>query len=245
MYKVGSARISENNSVRGRRGDQTGQECKIQPAYMHKYGWVGYRPKSDDVANGLSFSMACACNLNRVGYSQDDRYAVFFHGIDGELTNADCSTLVPWCVLNCGIQIDVNGIWTGNLGERLLATGQFDKVAINSIEDMCTGDILIDGRGTAHTVIVVEGRPRISNAYDIAEPVLSWGSQGGEVMKWQRFLNDFAEQGLTIDGDFKQKTFDATVNFQRFLGLTVDGVYGDQCKFASGVLCGARGLQAV
>ena len=229
MYKVGSARIGENGKATGgKRGDQTGQEVTVQPAYMHKNGWIGYRAKDANIANALAWLMMIACASNEVGYNQNERYLIFWTNIQKNVpTNADCSTLVPWCVRQAGINIDINGIWTGNLGERLLATGAFEKVAINSISDMCTGDILVDSKGTSHTVIVTEGRDRLSgNYFDEPEPILYPGNENEEVIKLQKFFNQFCGTDLRPDGVFGDKTKFALVCFQTAWRLTADGIYG-------------------
>lgn len=53
------------------------------------------------------------------------------------------------------------------------------------------------------------------------------GSQGDDVKKWQEFLNT---QGYTLglDGDFGDKTYAATTDWQSKNGLTVDGVVGEK-----------------
>ena len=228
MVKFGSARISENNSVNGQRGDSTGCECMIQQAYWHKNGWRGIRAKDPNVANGIAWTMAVACESNLVGYSQDDRYAIFFSDLrEGVLTNADCSTLVPFCVIKAGVSVNVNGIWTGNLIERLMETGQFETFTVDSLENLYVGDILVDGKLTSHTVAVVDGLPRINGVFfDEPEPTLQFGSKGTEVRKLQGFFNEYGGANLVVDGDFGQKTFDAVRFFQGIWGLVVDGIYG-------------------
>jgi peptidoglycan hydrolase-like protein with peptidoglycan-binding domain len=51
------------------------------------------------------------------------------------------------------------------------------------------------------------------------------GAKGDEVKKWQTFLNT---QGynLSVDGDFGDKTYAATTDYQSKNGLTVDGIVG-------------------
>ena len=248
MIKFGSARISENGTVNGQRGDQTGSEVMIQVGYMHRNGWKIIRAKDPNIANGLAFSMACACNLDKVGYSQADRYAVFFTGINTIPTNADCSSLVAWCVQNVGItNFEVNGFYTGNEIDRLLGTGQFNVFGCNSLDDLYTGDILVDGNGTAHTVIVVEGKSRDFNVFDSPEPILQYGSQGEEVKKLQIFLKEFCGQNIAVDGDFRGNTKEAFMNFQRFFDiyLVVDGIYGNQSKWVLNCVLAMKGIQPV
>lgn len=245
MVKFGSARISEFNSVNGFRGDQTGAECMIQAAYWHKNGWIGLRPKDPNIANGTAWTMKVACASNVVGYSQDDRYAIFFTDLrEDVLTNADCSTLAPFCANKAGAHINVNGIWTGNMVERYLETGQYEKFTVTSLDDLCVGDTLVDGKLTSHTVVVVEGRPRINGAvFDEPEPILQWGSQGTEVRKLQGFFNEYGNAGLTVDGDYKSKTADAVRFFQGACGLETDGIYGYLTHSALVFYLGLRNVQ--
>jgi peptidoglycan hydrolase-like protein with peptidoglycan-binding domain len=54
---------------------------------------------------------------------------------------------------------------------------------------------------------------------------LQKGSKGNEVKEWQNFLNS---QGynLGVDGDFGNNTYNATVDWQKKNGLSVDGIVG-------------------
>lgn len=56
---------------------------------------------------------------------------------------------------------------------------------------------------------------------------LEKGSKGNEVKEWQNFLNS---QGynLSIDGDFGDDTYNATVDWQTKGGIEADGIVGEQ-----------------
>ena len=56
---------------------------------------------------------------------------------------------------------------------------------------------------------------------------LQKGSKGDEVKEWQNFLNS---QGynLSVDGDFGNKTYNATVDYQTKNGLGADGIVGEK-----------------
>lgn len=250
MVKFGSARISENGTANGQRGDSTGYEVCEQQAYWHKNGWRGIRAKNPTVANGIAFTMACACRSDVVGYSQvqdGGRYLIFWTDLrEDVLTNADCSTLVPFCVIKAGVNVNVDGIWTGNLIERLMETGEFETFEVYDLEKLKTGDILVDGKLTSHTVVVTEGISRLEgNFYDAPEPTLQWGSQGTEVRKLQGFLNEYANAGIAVDGDFKGETKKALRFFQGVCGQATDGIYG-QNSYAAVVFClGLLNVQAV
>ena len=55
---------------------------------------------------------------------------------------------------------------------------------------------------------------------------LQKGSKGDEVKEWQNFLNTQG-YGLSVDGDFGDKTYAATVEWQKKNGLGADGIVGD------------------
>lgn len=246
MVKFGSARISEFNTVNGFRGDQTGAECMEQQAYWHRNGWIGLRATDPNVANAIAWIMKVACISDVVGYSQDDRYFVFFTGLQqGVPTNADCSTLVAFCVYQAGItNFEVDGFYTGNEVERLLNTGAFDKFTVNSLEELRTGDILIDGNLTSHTVVVTEGIPRDVNVFDAPEPVLQWGSKGTEVRKLQAFFEEYGS-GCEVDGKFGRQTYQLVSDFQTIFGLKRDGIYGRQTHDLLCFYLYARGVTTI
>ena len=52
------------------------------------------------------------------------------------------------------------------------------------------------------------------------------GSQGDDTKKWQEYLNTHG-YGLSVDGDFGDKTYNATIDWQKNNGLTADGIVGD------------------
>lgn len=55
---------------------------------------------------------------------------------------------------------------------------------------------------------------------------LKKGSKGGEVKKWQTFLNQQGFNVGNVDGDFGKKTYNATIEFQKYYNLTADGIVG-------------------
>ena len=55
---------------------------------------------------------------------------------------------------------------------------------------------------------------------------LQKGSKGDEVKEWQKFLNSQG-YGLSVDGDFGDKTYAATVEWQQKNGLGADGIVGE------------------
>lgn len=243
MAKIGSARIGENGrATGGARGDQTGNEVMIQDAYMHNGGWKILRAKDPVVANKLAFCMIVACDNPNTGYNQDERYLIFWTDLNVP-TNCDCSTLVPWCAKKSGIDVNVDGIYTGNMIQRFLETGAFDLVPCNSINDMYTGDILVNE--ASHTGIVTEGHSRDTNTFDAPNPTLRRGSQGPEVVKLQKFYNQYCGCNLRVDGDFGGMTEYATGCFQYNTHIEIDGKYGQQTYEMLVLVLSFYGIHAV
>ena len=66
-----------------------------------------------------------------------------------------------------------------------------------------------------------------SETSNSSNSTLKKGSKGEEVKKLQKRLNELG-YGLTVDGDFGQKTENAVKDFQGNNGLSVDGVVGEK-----------------
>lgn len=56
---------------------------------------------------------------------------------------------------------------------------------------------------------------------------LQKGSSGDDVKKWQEYLNDNG-YNLSVDGDFGDLTYNATVDYQSKNGLSADGIVGEK-----------------
>jgi peptidoglycan hydrolase-like protein with peptidoglycan-binding domain len=64
---------------------------------------------------------------------------------------------------------------------------------------------------------------------DVArQQVLERGDRGAGVAEWQQHLNEIAGRDLVVDGWFGPNTERATTDWQRFFGMTVDGVAADE-----------------
>lgn len=161
---IGSARSDERGKLKGgKAGDQTGNEVSTQAFYMHSKGWYGLRLKDANKAEELAKAMKLACDNNHVGYDQNERLGVYNKGINTQQnTETDCSVLVRACLKYIGI--NVTNFTTANEKSVLMATGLFDLVKVNSVNDVRNGDILVT-RSKGHTVIVISGASRV-----IAQP---------------------------------------------------------------------------
>jgi peptidoglycan hydrolase-like protein with peptidoglycan-binding domain len=70
---------------------------------------------------------------------------------------------------------------------------------------------------------------------------LRLGARGDEVAAWQTDLNEGADAGLSVDGDFGPATDAATRTFQREAGLAADGVVGPATRAAMARALESRG----
>lgn len=161
---IGNARISENGTVVGAKGDQTGREVMTQTWSTGGLWEYVIRPKSATDAAKIANTMKAACQNNNIGYSQTDRLSLFNLASNngwkvGKVgkCNCDCSSLVSVCVNSAGIKV-ASTMYTGNERQLLSATGKFTIISDTSYtkkeSKLRTGDILLR---TGHTAIVVEG----------------------------------------------------------------------------------------
>lgn len=166
----GSARMDENGKITGgEAGDQTGREVSTQNYYMHKKGWYCLRPKIADVANILAISMLQACNNDNIGYDQNNRAGVIacvrkYGTMEkiSEKTESDCSSLVRACCIQAGF--DPGNFNTAGEVDALESTGRFEKkFDVKSSDELYDGDVLVT-KTKGHTVIVVNGKDRISTS---------------------------------------------------------------------------------
>jgi hypothetical protein len=164
---IGSARINEKNRVvGGREGDQkqTGTpdykgEVSMEKFYVHQLGWNVYRPKKVEHAMGIAASMIQACNNKNVGYGQDGRLLILKYGTNAQVpVEADCGTLIRQCVKEA-TGVDTGSFTTANEGQKLMATGLFDKIPYVAGMTLYTGDILCT-KSQGHTVAVTNGAAR-------------------------------------------------------------------------------------
>jgi peptidoglycan hydrolase-like protein with peptidoglycan-binding domain len=55
--------------------------------------------------------------------------------------------------------------------------------------------------------------------------MIQQGNKGTEVVQWQKFLVQMGNN-IAVDGIFGAGTRQATMNFQKSVGLTADGIVG-------------------
>lgn len=162
-YVIGSARISEYNTINGKVGDQKQKssgndysgEVSLQNFYVHSLGWYVLRFKDKSQGVKCANAMIKYCNDANVGYGQSDRLGIMSY--DGKKkVNADCSSLIRRCFK------DATGVDPGNFStasERalLLRTGLVEDLGkYRAGMKLQTGDILVTCT-KGHTVCVTQG----------------------------------------------------------------------------------------
>lgn len=250
---VGSARSDENGKAYGgKAGDQkSGKEVSTQAWYKHSKGWRVFRAKDAKKARIIGEQMIAACNNNKIGYDQWERYDLFAEakkvGFDlakvNVATECDCSELVRCCCAAAGIMdLPTSGFRTGNMPKNLMATGEFVELKGSKYTDKADylgiGDILVTA-SSGHTVVVVSNGDKYEGTVEVkecalGERVLKSGDEGADVKVLQQHLitlgYDLGSYGA--DGDFGSKTRSALKAFQKEHGLEADGEYGQRSHVA-------------
>lgn len=170
MIMIGSARIDENGkAVGGQPGDQkqkmkpdTVGEVSMQQFYNHSKGWYILRAKDNEIRSQIAHAMKRACNNNKIGYSQSDRYSAVRLGTrTKKKCNCDCSSLVRLCILEAS-GVDVGDFTTLNEAGTLERSGLFhSRIEYNESNPvpLFNGDILVT-RSKGHTAVIVSGANR-------------------------------------------------------------------------------------
>lgn len=241
---VGSARIDENgNAHGGKAGDQTTKEVSKQAWYKHSKGWRVFRAKDRKKANIIADQMIAACNNNKIGYDQYERYDLFAEakkvGFDlskvNVATECDCSELVRCCCAAAGItDLPTNGFRTGNMPTNLMKTGEFEEMTGTKYTDqsayLAKGDILVT-KTSGHTVVVLNDGDKVNTApvaYKLGDRTLRQGMTGEDVKELQTRLNKMGHSCGTADGEFGKNTKAGVKAFQKAAKIEIDGIFGKE-----------------
>lgn len=163
------ASISENGTVNGKPGDQTGAEvCRRE---LYDRGWKKVaRCKYSSLAIEMARQAVQAAENDLIGYSQGDRYSLIdylewedlsdIEKVD-EKCNCDCSSLITAILTVCDIPVN-REMWTGSEANDLRETGFFDLLDYDGAH-LLAGDILI---AQGHTAIVVYAGEPLTDTED-------------------------------------------------------------------------------
>lgn len=224
----------------GKAGDQTGREWRRRDWYDRPWNCVLRHPDAAVRACIAELASKAADN-DLIGYDQYQRTtywdelqkAGFDPGKIRTACEADCSAGVIANVRAAGYILGrkelmtISATYTGNMrsafkkaGFRVLTSSKYT----GRDDYLLAGDVLLND---AHHTATAITNGRLSGSGDARRedfemlPVLTKGSKGTAV-KWLQI----ALGGLTVDGDFGDKTLVAVKAFQTRNGLTVDGEVG-------------------
>ena len=249
--KIGNASISENGTIRGKAGDQTGKEVCTRNWYKHSKGWYALECIVPGMDEYIAEAMEKACANPDIGYNQYENGTLWenvkAHGYDPSKTtkkvNTDCARLVRLCVqyacVKMGIDIIVPDFYTATMANVLVRTGLFRKLsdAKYTAQDayLRRGWPMVT-RTKGHAIVVLENGSKAQAAYT-PEAVYVFGSrelrngmEGEDVKELQSLLiqkgYDLGKWGA--DGDFGDMTEMAVRDFQMDNSLVVDGIVGEE-----------------
>lgn len=247
---IGNASISENGTIKGKAGDQTGKEVTTRKWYKHSKGWVTLEFIDPKMAEYAAEAMEKACANPDIGYNQYENGTLWNNvkdkGYDPSKTtkkvNTDCARLVRLCIqyacVKMGLDIIIPDFYTATLVNVLVRTGLFKKHTdskYNTQDKYLKRGMIQVTKTKGHAIIILESgakagaTPQPEKAYVLGERYLRNGSEGGDVKEMQSLLiqlgYDLGKWGA--DGDFGDATEMAVRAFQKDNGLEVDGVVGE------------------
>lgn len=160
---IGHASISEQGTINGADGDQTGREVCTRRWYS-KHWNVMLICTDKSLAARAAQEMRNACANNNIGYGQNDRRSAYDSAVKNGRTfrnakgNTDCSQLVAGCYILAGLSGLSADCYTGNLRQALLNTGKFkaytDSAHLNSDAYAEIGAIYL--KEGSHVVMALE-----------------------------------------------------------------------------------------
>lgn len=230
----------------GKAGDQTGTEVYIRTWYNRPWNVI-LRAKDDAMREKIAIAMERLCANDKIGYDQNQRNTALAEarkvGYDpAKIRTAcetDCSAAVVIACCYAGIPESAlysggNSAYTGNLRKKLLATGNFTAYTtskyVASDKDLLRGDILLyEGH---HVAVALENGANVKTVLPVPTRTLKINCIGNDVRWLQTGLNTIMKSGLTVDGDYGTKTFQAVKLFQDRYGLEVDGIFGSASRAA-------------
>lgn len=245
--KIGHASKDENSKTKnGSAGDQTGKEVCIRDWYLHSKSWVVLRCKDAAKREKIAEAMEKACKNSQIGYDQNQRDTLFNNvktrGYDPSKTTkkveTDCSALVRVCIAYAYGSDKAGNIRTISEPATLVNTGLFTKYTsakyCKSSDYLRRGDILCTPV-SGHTVVVLDDGAKVTPAATTTDKTcsvtvkeLSKGIKDNVVKTLQTLLiaNGYSCGDSGVDGSFGGATQTAVKEYQKAMGLTVDGVVG-------------------
>ena len=247
--KIGHASGSENGTIKGKAGDQTGKEVYTRSWYKHSKGWVTLECVVPSMAEYIAEAMEMACKNPDIGYNQYENQTLWndispFGWNPSKTTkkvNTDCARLVRVCVQyavkQMGLNIIVPDFYTATLVSVLVKTGLFKKLTdskYNTQDAYLKRGMIQVTKTKGHTWVILENgklageKPLPDKDRTFGNRLLSNGDEGDDVKELQNLLIQFGYDlgKWGADGDFGDMTEAAVREFQQKNGLEVDGIVG-------------------
>lgn len=241
------ASISENGTIRGTAGDQTGKEVCIRSWYKHSKGWVMLRAKDPKMREYIAQGGERAAKNDNIGYDQIENQTLwkdvekkdFNPAMADEPTETDCARLVRLCVqFACkmvGNGKSIPDFYTATLKNKLKGTGLFEVYTASKYttksDYLMRGDILVT-KTKGHTAIVISNGERAEVIetefvdYDFGQRIIRSGCEGNDVKELQGYLEQLGYDCGGESGEFDDSTEIAVRAFQTVSGCEVDGEVG-------------------
>lgn len=233
---IAHASKSENGTVNGTKGDQTGREVCIREWYNKPWN-IMIRFTDSKMANKVADCMEMAAKNDFIGYSQLNRNTLLNEARKYNYNvskvnvpvNADCSSLVSVACMYAGIPestLTLNGncATTRTIRQILKSTGEVDIYTtspyLTKTDRLKRGDILL--REGSHIVVVIKAE---GNPYLLTSSLMKEGSIG-ESVKWLQAELNANGANLKTDGQFGKATKLAVLLYQKDHGLVADGIVG-------------------
>ena len=184
MVYIGGASINEYGSGEGGKpGDQNGEECYIQPWYLHRKGWTVIRAKSREMAHKIAEDMGFLCDNDKIGYSYWEHCYSLYNEV--KKYNYDCSKVTIPCETNCAKAVWVCALYAGanvkdfstaDEVQKFKDSGEFDIITDPSICDspdyLLKGDILVTN-SKGHTVVCMNDGEKMSKFHWFCDTVFA------------------------------------------------------------------------
>lgn len=160
--RIGHAVCSENGTIKGTAGDQTGRELRINEYYDGDWEFL-LRCKDKQKAEIMARACEAGCGNKNIGYDQNQRNTLRTQAKEAnwnlaKITKAcecDCSSFMTVCAEAAGINIPYssgNAPTTRTMRNAFKSTGMFD-VYTPAVKKL-RGDILV--KAGSHTVMVLD-----------------------------------------------------------------------------------------
>lgn len=160
--RIGHAVCSENGTIKGTAGDQTGREVRIDNYYDSGWEFL-LRCKDKHKAEIMARACEAGCGNNKIGYDQNQRNTLRTQAraVNWNLAKittpceCDCSSFMTVCAEAAGINIPYssgNAPTTRTMRNAFKSTGMFDVYTPTVRKQR--GDILVEAGN--HTVMILD-----------------------------------------------------------------------------------------